>query len=120
TYLQDAFERGSRIIVRAQVEKVLVEYGQAVGVLATVTTRDGQVHRIEIRAKTVVVAGGALNTPLILMKSGLGNEHIGRNLHLHPTTVTFGIYDEAVEGWYGPIMSRYVDSVKNLDGQGYG
>ncbi len=57
------------------------------------------------------------------MRSGLGNAHIGRNLHLHPTTVTFGIYDDPVRGWEGPPMTRYIpqfSSLDEFDGSGYG
>lgn len=120
TYLQDAFERGTRVVVRATVERVLIEYGQAVGVLATVVDSEGRPHTLTVKADKVVVAAGSLHTPVVLMRSGLANHHIGRNLHLHPTTVIYGIYNEAVRGWSGPMMSRYVDSFKNLDGQGYG
>ncbi len=120
TYLQDMAARGGRIIVRAHVDKVLVEQGQASGVQATVRDRDGNFHALTVRAGTVVVAAGAIHTPAILMRSGLGNTHIGRNLHLHPTTVTYGLYDDPIRGWQGPIMTRVVDKFKNLDGRGYG
>lgn len=120
TYLQDAYDAGSRIIVRTYVDKVLVENGKAVGVQASVTDRDGNIHKVVIHAKTVVSSAGSLHTPALLKRSGLGNNHIGNNLHLHPTTVTYGIYNNPIQGWYGPIISRYVDSFKNQDGQGYG
>ncbi len=120
TYLQDAYNAGSRIIVRTYVDKVLVENGKAVGVQASVTDREGNVHKVIIHAKTVVSSAGSLHTPALLKRSGLGNNHIGNNLHLHPTTVTYGIYNDPIQGWYGPIIRRYVDSFKNQDGQGYG
>ena len=120
TYLQDAYDNGSRIAVRAYVERVLTENGHAVGVEGTIEDEYGNQHRLEVRAKTVVVAAGSLHTPAVLMRSGLSNYHIGRNLHLHPVTVTYGIYEDEVLGWRGAPMSRYVKSFKNLDGKGYG
>lgn len=120
TYLQDAVERGARIVVKATVERVLIEQGQAVGVQAIVIDAQGQHYSLTVKAAKVVVAAGSLHTPVVLMRSGLGNYHIGRNLHLHPTTVIYGIYDEPIRGWHGPIMSRYVDAFKNLGGRGYG
>ncbi|PJF43792.1 MAG: hypothetical protein CUN55_07305 [Phototrophicales bacterium] len=120
TYLQDTYDRGGRIIVRAYAERVLVERGRAVGIEGYVIDEQGQRHRLTVRSKVVVAACGALHTPALLMRSGLGNEHIGRNLHLHPTSVTFGIYEEPIRGWQGPIMSRIVHQFKNLDGKGYG
>lgn len=120
TYLQDAFDRGSRIFVRAHVDRVIVHQGRAVGVEATITDQEGETHKVTVQARAVVIAAGALHTPAILLRSGLSNMHIGRNLHMHPTTATYGIFPEPVKGWSGPIMSRYVDDFMNLDGLGYG
>jgi choline dehydrogenase-like flavoprotein len=67
-----------------------------------------------------VVSAGTIHTPAILIRSGLGNGNIGANLHLHPVTVTFGVYDEPVEIWQGVPMSRFSRQFANLDGRGYG
>ncbi len=120
TYLQDAHERGARIAVNVQVERVLIEYGRAVGVVGTALNADGRPIQLTVRAKTVVAAAGSLHTPALLLRSGLSNAHIGSNLHLHPTTVTYGLYDEPVIGWAGVPMSRYVSNFSDLDGAGYG
>jgi choline dehydrogenase-like flavoprotein len=115
TYLQDAYNRGTRIVTGAYVKRVLIERGKAVGVEATVQAPDGQAVHVTVRARAVVSAGGALHTPALLMRSGLTNAHIGRNLHLHPTSVTYGLYDTPVRGWSGVLMSRYVPEFANLD-----
>jgi len=120
TYLQDAYEWGARFLVRAQVEKVLHERGVARGAILTVQDAGGQTHTVTIRAKAVVVAAGAIHTPALLLRSGLGNTNIGTNLHLHPVTVTYGIFDEPVTPWQGPPMSRLSPQFANLDGRGYG
>ena len=120
TYLQDAVQAGARVLVGTHVDKILVNSGNATGIEATVKSNDRQYHQVMIHANAVVVAAGSLHTPAILLRSGLTNPHIGRNLHLHPTTVTYGIYEKAIRGWDGPIMTRYVDEFKNLDGRGYG
>jgi choline dehydrogenase-like flavoprotein len=41
-------------------------------------------HRASIAVSTVVVAGGAIETPRLLLSSGLGNDHVGRYLMDHP------------------------------------
>jgi choline dehydrogenase-like flavoprotein len=120
TYLHDAQEHGARIIVRTQVDRVVVERGTATGVEATVQSENGHTRRLKIKARAVVVSAGALHTPALLMRSGLSNTHIGRNLHLHPTSVTYGLYENEICGWSGPIMSRMVSHFANLDGRGYG
>src|SRR5450432_11764 len=120
TYLQDAFDRGARIVVRADAERILIENGAAVGVVAQVELPHGGSAQLMIRARAVVAAAGSLNTPALLMRTGLANPHIGRHLHLHPTTVGYGMYESPVEGWKGVMMSRYVSQFNNLDGHGYG
>ncbi|RMF81612.1 MAG: oxidoreductase [Chloroflexi bacterium] len=120
TYLQDAHKRGARILVRAHVERVTYKRGVANGAIITITDSNQQQRRITIKAKVVVVAAGALHTPALLLRSGLGNANIGANLHLHPATVIYGLFDEPVRGWEGPPMTRYSPHFANMDGAGYG
>jgi choline dehydrogenase-like flavoprotein len=110
TYLQDAASRGARIVVGTTAKKVIVQNGRAVGVEAETT----------VRAKLVVAAGGTIHTPALLLRSGLSNANIGRNLHMHPASGAFGIYEEQINGWEGVMMSHYMPQFNNLDGKGYG
>jgi choline dehydrogenase-like flavoprotein len=117
TYLQDAFDHGARIIVRCSADKVLVENGQAVGVRARVTDAEtGKTYSVTIHARTVIVAAGALNSPAILLRSGLENKHIGQHLKLHPTTTIAGTYPEKVYSWKGIMQSAYSDEFAHLEG----
>lgn len=120
TYLDDAFQRGARVIVRGYTERVLVERGSARGVQVTVMDEIGQAHDVTIRAKAVVAAAGAIHTPALLLRSGLVNPHIGAHLHLHPVTVVYGIFDQPIRGWEGAPMTRVSRQFADLDGQGYG
>ncbi|GHO68544.1 GMC oxidoreductase [Ktedonobacter sp. SOSP1-52] len=116
TYLQDAFDHGARIIVNCQADKVLMENGQVRGVLATVHNKEtGHAYELTLHAKTVVVAAGTLNTPAILLRSGLTNKHIGQHLHLHPTTTLAGLYPDKVYPWQGVMQSAYSDQFSHLD-----
>ncbi len=56
------------IRTRAMVERVLFEGTQAVGVQVLMKGK-----RREIRAKEIILCGGAINTPQILQLSGVGN-----------------------------------------------
>lgn len=119
TYLLDAHRDGARIITHAEADRILIERGQAVGITGTARDSNGDPITFTIRAKVVVAAGGAINTPTLLLRSGLTNVHIGRNLHLHPTTVSYGLYADPVRGWSGPIMTRYVSHFNRIT-DGYG
>ena len=56
-----------RIVGDALVDRVLVENGRATGVVVVI---DGD--SVTVRAGTVVLAGGAYNSPTILLRSGIG------------------------------------------------
>lgn len=117
TYLQDAYDHGARIIVRCSADKVLLEHGRAVGVEASMKdAQTGRSYSVTVRAATVVVAAGALYSPLILLRSGLDNPHIGRHLHLHPTAISVGVYPEKVNAWEGVLQSAYSSQFAHLDG----
>lgn len=81
------------IVTGAHVHSVIVEEGRAVGVRYR---RDGEF--VELRADEVVLSAGALDSPSILLRSGIGPEDhlrevgidvvrdapgVGRNLHDH-------------------------------------
>jgi len=93
TFLVDACEAGAKILPNCFVTTILKvkdkECGRfkATGVLARV---GGRTIRI-IANKCVICSAGSLNTPCILLKSGMKNRHIGRHLHLHPVTCAIGL-----------------------------
>lgn len=101
TFLEDAAGHGTRIVVNADVRKVFTRDGRATGVGAFVGR-----HRLIVRAKAVVAAAGAIETPALLLRSGLRGQ-VGRNLHLHPGVAAFGVFDERVEMWTGTLQARY-------------
>lgn len=47
-----------------------------------------------MRGRAVVVSGGAINTPAILLRSGLKHPMIGRHLCLHPALVVGGVFPQ--------------------------
>jgi choline dehydrogenase-like flavoprotein len=68
----------------------------------------------------VVVAAGALESPGVLLRSGIGGAATGRNLRLHPCTATFGTYGEDMQAWWGPPHAGLVDEfAPSNDGYGF-
>jgi choline dehydrogenase-like flavoprotein len=120
TYLQDAHDRGARILVNARVMRVLHSGGKATGAVIEAQGADGKIYTVTVRAKLVVVAAGSLHTPVLLQRSGLQNPHIGDHLHLHPVAVIFSLFDEQVRMWRGVPMSRVSRQFADMDGKGYG
>jgi choline dehydrogenase-like flavoprotein len=58
---------------------------------------------LTVRARAVIVAGGAVQTPALLMRSGLrsASGQLGRNLSVHPNAVVTAFFDQDVTGWQG-------------------
>jgi choline dehydrogenase-like flavoprotein len=109
TYLVDAAAKGARIFVRASATRILTQDGRAVGVQASQVRPDGTVAELTVNANTVVVACGALETPALLLRSGIGGPAAGKHLHLHPSVLLTGVYPEPQNPWEGPIQSALVN-----------
>ncbi|MEM8868948.1 MAG: choline dehydrogenase [Pseudomonadota bacterium] len=67
-YLRPALKRPNCTLVRGLVENVVIEEGRAVGVSLI---RGGTVRKIRAR-REVVLAAGSINSPKLLMLSGIG------------------------------------------------
>ncbi|WP_400193207.1 FAD-dependent oxidoreductase [Hymenobacter sp. B81] len=120
TYLKTAAAHGARLLPNTRVERISLEAGRASGAEAVYTAADGQCFRVTVRARCVVAAGGAIQTPALLLRSGLRHPHLGRHLHLHPTVAVSGVYPWPIEAWYGPSMSVVNDSCARLGGTNFG
>lgn len=120
TYLRDAFDAGAKILACTKADQVCVEGGRTTGVAATYTDpATGQTRRLTVTAPRVVVAGGALETPALLLRSGIGGPAVGKNLYLHPSAGIFGVYPEDQQAWWGPPQAAVMDEFRDL-GDGYG
>ena len=97
SFLPDAEKAGAKFVEGFLAEKIEFDIingsKTATGVYGTWTSRDSNggvsgtdriLRKVFIKAKRVIVSCGTLQSPLLLLRSGLTNPHIGRNLHLHP------------------------------------
>ena len=122
TWLADAQANGARLIANCRATKVLVEGGSAAGVEAVHGWADpeGTPAQLTVRAPRVVVASGALESPALLLRSGIGGPATGNYLRLHPTTAVSGIYGEDQRAWWGPPQAALCDEFIRADSDGYG
>jgi choline dehydrogenase-like flavoprotein len=127
TYLPRALRAGARLYSDVRAERIEV-LEKGVGafpkkrVHASVLDRvTGRVRaRLTVDAKAVVCAGGAIGTPALLQRSGMGGGGVGRYLRLHPTTATLGLYDRDVCSYAGMPLTALCDEHLRLDARGYG
>ena len=98
TYIPKALERGALLITEAEATEVVIENGKAVGIVAHSAVKR---KKIRIRAQAVVLAGGAVPTPLMLLKQGICNSsgQLGRNLSVHPGVPASAEFDEPIEAY---------------------
>jgi choline dehydrogenase-like flavoprotein len=117
TYLQDAYDQGARMLVRCNIERVLTERGKVVGVEGWAPdSKTGERRRVVVRTPLVVVAGGSVESPALLLRSGLTNPNIGRHLRLHPVVASGSLYPDLVETWTGSLQTVYSDHFARLRG----
>ena len=113
SYLPRAVAAGARLRTGVEARRILVEDGRAAGVrcvAAAAGERNGSRRPYTVRARrATIVAGGAFGTPELLLRSGLGGDQVGRNLHIHPACWVGARYEEEVRGWDGVMQSYYVD-----------
>ena len=114
TTIPGALDLKAKLVHRARVVRVLRDGDVVKGVEAEALTPDvrgttGQ--KITVRAVRTVLAGGAINTPAILLRSNVPDPYgrIGKRTFLHPTTLTMGIYEESIDPFYGAPQSIYSD-----------
>jgi choline dehydrogenase-like flavoprotein len=120
TWLADAAEGGAEFIVNCRAQKVTTEGGKATGVEAVWAAPDGsRSAAVTVSAPIVVVACGALESPALLQRSGIGGPAVGANLRLHPTTVTSGMYGTDQKAWWGAPQAGLCDELADT-GEGHG
>jgi choline dehydrogenase-like flavoprotein len=107
TYVPAAWEAGATTYTGARAERIEIRAGAARGVSAA-TQGGGTLH---VECHTVIVACGAIHTPVLLRRQAIQNAsgRLGRGLAIHPCTGVQAFMDEDVESWRGVPQSLYVD-----------
>lgn len=133
SFLPDAARAGAKFIEGFHAEKILLtsqgDDKVATGIQGKWASRDvnGGVagestttRDVIIKSKRVIVSAGTMQSPLILLRSGLTNYNIGRHLHVHPVSYLGAIHQEDINPWEGAILTAVVSEYENLDGKGHG
>jgi choline dehydrogenase-like flavoprotein/heme-degrading monooxygenase HmoA len=119
TYLLDAYQNGARIMVHCRADRILVNQGRAVGVEANYSDGQGRKAKVTVYATQVVVACGSLESPALLLRSGVGGPAVGRYFHVHPGGAVSGVYKEKQKGWWGSPQTTNCEQFVNT-GDGFG
>ena len=114
SYLPRAVAAGARVRAGVEARRIVFEGKRAVGVRchATPPGERRAPQPFHLRARHgVILAGGAIGTPELLMRSGFRSPsgELGRNLRVHPACWVGARFDEPVRGWDGVMQSYAVD-----------
>lgn len=138
SWLVDSAKNGAKFLQKATIDRLLfaTSHSSKAPTQATLANftpsssrtvcigaliiQDGGATAIVIASKAVVVSAGTINSPAILLRSGLKNSRIGKNLHLHPCSYMTGFFDKDISPWTGSIMTGLSNVVENRDGSHHG
>lgn len=93
------------------VSRIVVQGRRATGV--ELVGPDGTVRRLA--ARHVVVAGGAVETPRLLLLSGIGGDLVGRHLMVHFQTLVVGMMPYELHGERGRAVTHVHDDAVLVD-----
>ena len=117
-----AIEAGARFFTRARV--VRIDDAGAESKTLHVRRLDAKGYRegeeITLRAKVVILAANAIGSAQLLLRSGLGNEHVGKHLSLQPQLPITALFDEDVRSFRGMPQSYAVTEFEDLDNDEHG
>jgi choline dehydrogenase-like flavoprotein len=135
--LPKATRHGAQIVANCRVDDIMLEElaapiagrrTRAAGVRATLIDKRGPAQgTLEVRARRVVLCAGPLDSPRILLRSGVdrirrragAQAAIGTGLSTHAPVTLYGQFDRAFyPSAGGPPMSYYVKTYEGEDGPG--
>lgn len=117
TTIPTALDRGATLLTRTRARRLVYDGRnprRAIGIEvegldAAGLRPSGRIARI--LARHVVLAGGAINTPALLLRSKAPDPHglAGKRTFLHPSAVCAAVFDERVDGFDGAPQTIYSD-----------
>jgi choline dehydrogenase-like flavoprotein len=115
TTIPAALDRGATLLVETRAEKFELRGGKAVSLLCSVIKQAGAgaaaFGSVKVAANHFVVAGGAINSPAVLLRSQAPDPHglLGARTFLHPVVMSAAQMEHKVEGWQGAPQTIYSD-----------
>ena len=115
TYLPWASELGATILSGTRAESFEVRNGRITQVNAIATEANGSSKLVEIKAGLVIIAAGAVQTPLLFQKSAIGNSSglIGHNFACHPSTAMIAEHRDDIYASLGSTITTYAGNIED-------
>jgi len=114
TTIPAALRRGATLYSRLRAERLRFSGKRATALDCVALGADG-IHpsglRVHLRARHFVVAGGAIGSPALLLRSGVPDPYrlLGKRTFLHPVVISSALMPERIAGYAGAPQSIYSD-----------
>jgi choline dehydrogenase-like flavoprotein len=114
TTLPAALNRGAILYTRLRAERLRFSGGRVTTLDCQALQADG-IHpagrRVQLRARHFVIAGGAIGSPALLLRSGVPDPRrlLGKRTFLHPVVISAALLPTRVDAFAGAPQSIYTD-----------
>lgn len=118
TTIPAALELGAQLLTETRAERFEFANGRVTALIcrniesnSALVQKGRASNAIKIIAKHYVLAGGAINSPAVLLRSGAPDPHgrLGSRTFLHPVVMSSSIFEQKVQAWSGAPQSIYTD-----------
>jgi choline dehydrogenase-like flavoprotein len=114
TTIPSALDHGATLVTGARAERFIFKGDRADELLCSALDARGLApsgRTLRLRARYFLVAGGAINSPALLLRSGAPDPHglLGKRTFLHPTLISAGVFAQRVDGYAGAPQTIYSD-----------
>jgi NAD-dependent dihydropyrimidine dehydrogenase PreA subunit len=113
SYLPRAQAAGARVLSRCRAERIELDDGGRARAVRVALLDESYRRRgsMRIECRTVVLAAGAIGSPLLLDASGIPDPsgQTGHNLRIHPATGVGAFFESDDPHWKGTLQSYYID-----------
>ena len=118
TTIPAALELGAQLLTEVRAERFELANGKVTALICRNVEPNGAFAQaglargaIKIIAKHFVLAGGAINSPAVLLRSAAPDPHgrLGTRTFLHPVVMSSSVFAQKVEAWSGAPQSIYTD-----------
>jgi choline dehydrogenase-like flavoprotein len=121
TTIPAALDRGATLLVETRAERFELQAGRIAALHCVAVQANGAVapdaRTTRVVARHYVLAGGAINSPALLLRSAAPDPHrlLGTRTFLHPVVASVATFDHLVAGWQGAPQTIYSDHFLDLD-----
>lgn len=114
TTIPAALNHGATLLTRVRAQRLVFKGDRVEHLLGAALGADGHTpsgKTVLLRARHFVMAGGAINSPALLLRSNAPDPNylLGRRTMLHPTLVSAGLFAQRVDAYAGAPQSVYSD-----------